>query len=258
MPFLFDKLIFGPVFSRRLGISLGINLLPEDSKICNFNCIYCECGWTDSVLTNKIELPTREQFYNQLDSKLQQMRNDNSALDVITFAGNGEPTLHPQFAEIIDDTIALRDKYFPKVKVAVLSNATMLASPKIVAALQKIDQNILKLDSAIESTINTINQPLTRYKLETIVENLKQFNGRLIIQTLFIRGIVKNKMVDNTTKEEIEMWLKLIQDIKPLQVMIYTIARETPLSDLEKISVAQLNEIALQVNKLGIGTQVSG
>ena len=257
--FLFDKIIFGPVKSRRLGVSLGINLLPRGKKVCNFNCIYCECGWSQPVETEGGYLPGRSEVYEALASKLQEMKIKNQPPDVITFAGNGEPTLHPEFPGIIDDSILLRNRFFPKTKIAVLSNSTMITKPSVKDALQKVDQNILKLDSAFELTIHTNNQPKVNVKVDDLIDNLSRFSGNLIIQTLFVRGNINGKMIDNTTKEEVDAWLEALAKIKPSEVMIYTISRDTPTeSSLSKVPPEELKKIAKQVEKLGIKTQVSG
>lgn len=253
--FLFDSIVFGPIRSRRLGASLGINLLPTGSKFCSFDCIYCECGWTDKKQNGK--LPSREEVKKYLDEKLKDMKTKGEELDVITYAGNGEPTMHPQFASIIDDSIELRDKYFPWARIAVLSNSTMLNKPNVVAALKKVDQNILKLDSAFDSTITLLNQPRVKFSAEELVKNLKSLEGNLIIQTLFLRGDYEGKTIDNTTEKEVSSWLELVKDIRPKEVMIYTIARDTPAVGLEKVSLKELKAIAARVEALGIPVQVS-
>jgi wyosine [tRNA(Phe)-imidazoG37] synthetase (radical SAM superfamily) len=206
--FLFDKIIFGPVKSRRLGVSLGINLLPNRKKVCNFNCIYCECGWSQPVESEGGYLPSRNEVYEALASRLQEMKVKNQKPDVITFAGNGEPTLHPDFSGIIDDSIKLRNNFFPEAKIAVLSNSTTIANTKVKEALLKVDMNILKLDSAFDLTVSIHNQPRVNIKVEELIENLRKFNGRLIIQTLFLRGTFNGKTIDNTTPEEINAWLE--------------------------------------------------
>jgi wyosine [tRNA(Phe)-imidazoG37] synthetase (radical SAM superfamily) len=255
--FLFDDIIFGPVKSRRLGVSLGINLLPVKRKICNFNCIYCECGWTKDINKAPTQLPSRKDVYDALDLKLSEMKSKNQAPDVITYAGNGEPTLHPDFPGVIDDSIILRDKYFPEAKIAVLSNATTINDPHIKSALLKVDKNILKLDSAIDSTVKIHNQSMVN--VEDLIKNLSLFGGKVIIQTLFIRGAYNGKIIDNTTPDEINAWLKALERIKPLEVMIYTISRDTPAGgQLEKVPVKELREIAALVELLGFKTQVSG
>jgi len=257
--FLFDKIIFGPVKSRRLGVSLGINLLPSTKKVCNFNCIYCECGWTQKLKNETGDLPAREEVYKALEAKLSSMKKKHQRPDVITYAGNGEPTLHPEFPGIIDDSIKLRDKYFPEAKIAVLSNSTAITKPRVKEALLKVDSNILKLDSAFDLTVKIHNQPRVNVKVAELIENLKKFNGRLVIQTLFLRGTYNGKVIDNTTPAEISAWLKAIEMIKPSEVMIYTISRDTPEGgQLNKVPLKELRRISSLVNKLGIETQVSG
>jgi wyosine [tRNA(Phe)-imidazoG37] synthetase (radical SAM superfamily) len=257
--FLFDEIIFGPVRSRRLGVSLGINLLPTKRKICNFNCIYCECGWTSDIEKVKDKLPGRSDVYRALEQKLIEMKASNEHPDVITYAGNGEPTLHPEFSGIIDDSITLRNKFFPKAKIAVLSNATNITNPGIISALLKVDQNILKLDSAIGPTVQLHNQPKGTFNVAELIENLSKFNGNVIIQTLFLRGTYNGSIIDNTNSGEINAWLKALVKIRPSEVMIYTISRDTPVGEhLKKISLKELKEIAAKVEKLGIKTQVSG
>ncbi|MEA4975125.1 MAG: radical SAM protein [Paludibacter sp.] len=254
--FLFNNIIFGPVKSRRLGVSLGVNLLPVDAKICSFDCIYCECGFNTTM--QESPLPTREQVSVTLEAKLQEMVAANELPDVITFAGNGEPTLHAQFEGIIDDTIALRDRYCPEAKVSVLSNSTRMHKPAIFRALQRVDNNILKFDSAIDKTVQRLDRPSGKqFSVEWQLEQFKKFNGNLIIQTLFLRGRLADGIIDNTTEEEVSAWLEALQIIRPKQVMIYSIDRETPTKGLEKISLETLNLIAARVRKVGIEVSVS-
>jgi wyosine [tRNA(Phe)-imidazoG37] synthetase (radical SAM superfamily) len=257
--FLFDKIIFGPVKSRRLGVSLGINLLPNRKKVCNFNCIYCECGWSPSIEKEGGFLPRREEIYEALASRLQEMKVKNQKPDVITFAGNGEPTLHPDFSGIIDDSIKLRNKFFPEAKIAVLSNSTTITNPSVKDALLKVDMNILKLDSAFDKTVRIHNQPRVNVSVDELIENLKKFNGKLIIQTLFLQGKYNGMIIDNTTPEEVNAWLEALERIRPAEVMIYTISRDAPEGGLlRKVPVEELKHIASRVEKLGIQTQVSG
>ncbi len=256
--FLFDKIIFGPVKSRRLGVSLGINLLPTDVKVCSFDCIYCECGFTPKEYEKKVTLPMRDEVREKLEKKLVKMIAGKQLPDVITFAGNGEPTLHPEFAGIIDDTIELRNKFAPRARIAVLSNATMIHRKPVFDALLKIKDNIQKLDSAFEQTVKLLDCPNENFSLERTVEQLLAFHGKVIIQTMFVRGSFKGQKIDNTTEEEISAWLELIKKINPLQVMIYTIARDTPIDTLEKVPVKQLNSIAERIREAGFETQVSG
>jgi wyosine [tRNA(Phe)-imidazoG37] synthetase (radical SAM superfamily) len=256
--FLFDKIIFGPVKSRRLGVSLGINLLPTNVKVCSFDCIYCECGWTPKKYEEKAILPERGEVREKLETTLKQMVANNQLPDVITFAGNGEPTLHPDFAGIIDDTIELRNKLTPNARIAVLSNATMLHKKSVFNALLKIKDNIQKLDAAFEETIRLLDCPNGNFDLNKVVQQLENFNGKVIIQTMFVRGSFKGNIIDNTSEKEISAWLGLLTKINPSQVMIYTIARDTPINTLEKIPLQQLNSIAERVKNIGFDVQVSG
>ena len=254
--FLFDNVVFGPVYSRRLGVSLGVNLLPDNSKYCNFNCIYCECGWTEIKKGEKIVLPKREVLIARLSEKLKELKGTVNEPDTITFAGNGEPTVHPDFAAIIDDTIEIRNKYAQKAKISVLSNASMLHKPKVVVALKKIELNIQKLDTGIEETFYQINQPAAGITFKKVVEGLLAFDGRLILQTLFFRGEYNGHFIDNTSEGELKAWLSLVQKIHPEYVMIYSIDRGTPAKNLEKIGKSELNAIAAKVEEAGIKTAV--
>ncbi len=256
--FLFPEMVFGPVNSRRLGRSLGVNLLPGDCKVCNFNCIYCECGWTDYAGRVSLEMPDRADVYQELEKRLAELKDRGEAPDVITFAGNGEPTLNPDFQGIIDDTLFLRDKYFPDAGVAVLSNATTCGSPGIREALMKVDYNILKLDSALGTTIKLNNRPSSDIDPAQLIEDLSAFDGNVIIQTLFVRGSIDGVEVDNTTPEELFAWLEALEKIKPAEAMIYTISRDTPSgSKLVKVPIEEMETIAMMVEDLGIKAQVS-
>jgi wyosine [tRNA(Phe)-imidazoG37] synthetase (radical SAM superfamily) len=256
--FLFDKIIFGPVKSRRLGVSLGINLLPTNIKVCSFDCIYCECGFTPKEYAQKISLPTRKEVREKLEAKLLEMMAEKQLPDVITFAGNGEPTLHPEFAGIIDDTIELRDRITPKARIAVLSNATMIHKKPVFDALLKIKDNIQKLDSAFEETVKLLDCPKGNFSLQQTIEQLIAFNGKVIIQTMFLRGSFKGETIDNTTEKEISAWIELIKKINPMQVMIYTIARDTPVDTLKKVPLEELNLIANRLRNEDFDVQVSG
>lgn len=254
---LFHSTIFGPIHSRRLGTSLGINLSPIDGKICTFDCIYCEAGY-NSQGAGTSGLPKREDVYIQLEEKLQKMYDNGEQLDVITFSGNGEPSIHPEFEGIIDDTIALRDKYFPNVKISVLCNSTRLGDNRVVSALKKVDNNILKLDSAITETMRLIDQPANpSFTSENVIEEIAQFGKQCIVQTMMLRGYHNGKRVDNTTKEEIEVLLKAYKRINPREVMLYSIDRKTPEEALEKVPVEELNAIADIFRANGIDVQVN-
>jgi wyosine [tRNA(Phe)-imidazoG37] synthetase (radical SAM superfamily) len=255
--FLFDKIIFGPILSRRLGISLGINLLPLESKLCNFNCIYCECGWTPGKQESKTLFHTRQLIAQELEKTLDEMSINYEDLDVITYAGNGEPTMHPDFEGIIEDTIKIRNKYFPRVRIAVLSNATRIHKDSIFRALNRIEDNILKLDSVIPETIRLLNDPKGHYCVDEIIENLKKFKGNVNIQTMFVKGKFKGQIVDNTTEDELTAWIDALNQIKPKQVMIYTIARDTPAPDLVKVNLSELEKIGQRLEKEGFIVHIS-
>ena len=248
---IYPSPIFGPVHSRRLGISLGINLLPADGKVCSFDCIYCECGFNKDHRPT-LPQPSREEVARKLEAKLQAMQAEGQLPDVLTFAGNGEPTCHPHFAEIIDDTIRLRDKYCPKAKVCVLSNSTFIHRQQVHDALMRVDDNILKLDTIDPLYINKVDRPNGTYDVKAIVERMKAFNGHIIIQTMFMRGECNGASVDNTGEAFVGPWLDTLKSISPQQVMVYTIDRETPAQGLEKATHEQLDAIRDRVIALGI------
>ena len=248
---IYPSPIFGPVHSRRLGISLGINLLPADGKVCSFDCIYCECGFNADHRPT-LPMPTRELVAQKLEEKLKQMTTDGQLPDVLTFAGNGEPTCHPHFPEIIDDTIRLRNQYCPKAKVSVLSNSTMIHRQQVHDALMRVDNNILKLDTVNMIYINKVDRPNGIYDVQTIIDRMKAFNGHIIIQTMFMRGDYNGESVDNTGEDFVAPWLEAVKAIKPQQVMVYTMDRETPAQGLLKASHEQLDNIRDRVIAMGI------
>lgn len=249
---LFSDIIFGPVQSRRLGVSLGINLLPRDGKVCSFDCIYCECGLNKQGKGSD-RLAERDEVKRLLRQKLEEMVSNHHLPNVITFAGNGEPTLHPEFEAIIDDTIALRDQLVPECRIAVLSNSTMITRPAVVRALLKVDDNILKLDAGTTEMMRRIDRPnQPHFSIDTLIPQLQQFNGKCIIQTLFVRGEIEGQRIDNTTPEELRLWVEHIRQIAPQKVMLYSIDRKTPFSSLEKIQSKELHTIALPIQQMGI------
>lgn len=249
---IYPSPIFGPVHSRRLGLSLGINLMPADGKVCTFDCIYCECGF-NADRRPRLKRPTREEVAAALETKLKQMKADGRMPDVLTFAGNGEPTAHPQFAEIIDDTIRLRDTYCPEAKVSVLSNATQAMRPEVHKALERVDNNILKLDTVSQEYIETVNRPTyPTYDVREIIEAIRSFNGHAIVQTMFMRGTIDGRDVDNTGEEYVGPWLEAVKYIAPQKVMLYTIDRETPDHDLKKAAPSVLDAIRDRVRAMGI------
>lgn len=254
---LFHSTIFGPIHSRRLGVSLGVNLMPNDGKICSFDCVYCEAGY-NAQGPGKDGVPTREAVKKGLKKKLEAMKAEGSALDVITFSGNGEPTIHPQFKEIVGDVMRLRDTYYPEAKVSVLSNATMAGKPSVVEALKKVDNNILKLDSARPATMRAINQPVSSGVIpEGIIGDLKAFEGQCVVQTMMLRGEHGGVKIDNTTDEEIDALVAAYKEINPRSVMIYSIDRKTPEEHLEKVEKEELERIGARIKAAGIDVQVN-
>lgn len=253
---IYSSPIFGPVHSRRLGVSLGINLLPADGKWCSFDCLYCECG-LNSERRAKGSLPTRQEVREALEHQLQQMQQEGPRPDVLTFAGNGEPTLHPEFPEIVEDVTALRDHYFPEARISVLSNSTQITKEKIRKALLKTDNPIMKLDTVDTQYIHFVDRPQGNYAVNDIIRYLAEMGNKVIIQTMFMEGTYEGKSVDNTTEEYVTPWLEAIQKIGPRQVMIYTIDRETPVEGLRKATPAKLDAIALRVQNLGVSCSVS-
>lgn len=250
---LFDSIVYGPIRSRRLGVSLGVNLMPTDAKLCSFDCVYCECGWNQPVLHP--QLPTRQQVRDSLNTKLSTL---NTNLDVITFSGNGEPTMHPDFLGIIQDTCALRDQYCPNAKVSVLSNSTQLGRVEVVQALKLCDNRILKLDSAIDATMRLIDKPVNPHlTVAQVMEWLQQFDGDFTLQTCFLRGDYHGQVIDNTTSEELAAWYQAVEILHPKQVMIYVIDRATPLQTLEKIPAEQMQAIAKPLLDKGIEVIIS-
>lgn len=257
MTALFEDVIFGPVRSRRLGLSLGVNLLPVHAKICSFDCIYCECGW-NAERRGVMRFNSREEVRERLQEVLERMVGESTPPDVITFAGNGEPTMHPDFEAIIDDTIALRDRLCPSAKISVLSNATQLHREEVCRALRRVDNNILKLDSAFDRTVQLVNQPRqAHYTVADVVARMRPFEGQMILQTMFLRGEHGGEKIDNTTPEEVAAWLKLVAEIRPRQVMIYSLDRDTPCQSLVRVERDELQAIAHQVEALGIVCSVA-
>lgn len=254
---LFHSTIFGPIHSRRLGASLGINLSPVDGKVCSFDCLYCEAGY-NSQGPGKSGLPSRESVRTLLEEKLKAMAKVSAPLDVITFSGNGEPTLHPEFDGIVDDTVVLRDKYYPQAKISVLCNSTRLDNEEVCRGLLKVDNCILKLDSALTPTMRLIDRPASpSFTCEYLIPQLKKFGDQCIIQTMMLRGNHDGKHIDNTTPEEIKALIEAYKTIGPAEVMLYSIDRPTPESDLQKVEKEELEAIADQIRKEGIKVLVS-
>lgn len=255
--FLFDDLIFGPITSRRLGNSLGINLLPLEAKFCNFDCVYCECGWTKNKAMVNAKFPASHEVVNALIERIQEFSEKEKCIDSITFAGNGEPTLHPQFPQIINDVVLVRDLMLPDTKISVLTNATMLHRPEIVEALMLIDKPILKLDAGTDEVFNQINNPKGNYSIASIKSQLAKFRGELCIQTLFFKGEIDGVIIDNSTEKEIDAWTKHIVDLNPKEVMIYSLDRNTPADNLVSLNYLELMKIAEGLKPYHIKTLVA-
>lgn len=253
---MFHSTIFGPIHSRRLGVSLGVNLLPDDGKICSYDCLYCEAGY-NAQGAGTTGMPTREQVRHDLEAKLANMSNAGDPLNVITFSGNGEPTLHPDFPGIVADTIALRDKYYPDAKVSVLTNGTQAHKPDVAAALRRVDNNIIKLDSAIRPTMRALDRPSNpAYGPEEAMAAIAPLADSCIVQTMLTRGTHDGRRIDNTTPAELDALIEAYRKLMPREVMIYSLDRPTPEKSLEKVSREELNAFGDRVRALGIEVQV--
>ena len=248
-----EKTVFGPIFSRRLGSSLGINLLPENGKICNFDCIYCECGWNKDG-RDDTKLPSAEKVRKALEAKLQRCQADDIPIDSITFSGDGEPTINPEFPKIIDDTIRLRDQYYPDSKITVLSNATMAHKPEVFAALCKVDNPTMKIDAPTNELIEKINHPAPGYDIHRVVEALKRFEGNFIMQTMFLRS----KDFDSADPEVLNGWMDIVRVLRPREIMVYTIDRPTPEEGLQKFTVDEMHRLVQPLNDEGFLIQIKG
>lgn len=255
---LFHSTIFGPVRSRRLGVSLGVNLSPDDGKVCSFDCIYCEAGYNKQG-HGSTGLPSRSKVATDLRLKLQQMRESGVLPDVITFSGNGEPTLHPEFGGVVEDVITLRNEFCPDAKVSVLSNATMIGNKRVADALKTVDNNILKLDSAVESTMRLIDVPQQPgFSIDKVVEQLAEFGEQCIVQTMMLRGEHEGQIVDNTSHEEVTALIEAYRRIRPREIMLYSIDRSTPEENLQKVELEELRAIASRIEKeSGVKVQVN-
>lgn len=245
--------MFGPIHSRRLGSSLGINLLPTKGKLCNFDCVYCECGWNKDGRGDR-RLPTAAELRSTLEEKLKECRDAGTPIDSITFSGDGEPTLNPDFPEIIDITISLRDKYFPQAKVSVLSNATRIFRDEVFEALRKVDNPILKIDAPTDVLAARINQPQGEYHVEDVVADLMRFEGNFVLQTMFLRS----PSFDSSSPEVLDGWMNIVRKLKPREVMVYTLDREAPAERLEKFSVEEMRTLVKPLIDEGFTVQIRG
>lgn len=251
----FDDIVFGPIHSRRLGSSLGINLLPRDGKLCNFDCVYCECGWNADGRCHAV-LPTTEQVKEALAAALTHCMENHIHVDSITFSGNGEPTIHPQFSEIVDVVCTLRDSLMPSAKISVLSNATMLDRKEVFVSLAKIDNPILKLDSCSDDDVKYVNRPSGAYSVRKVMDAMAAFEGNFILQTMFMKSKVAN--FDSTSRERVEAWQSAVRKLRPREIMAYTLDRETPDKTLEKVTVEEMEAIARPLVDEGFNVKISG
>lgn len=248
-----EETVFGPIFSRRLGSSLGINLLPEKGKICNFDCIYCECGWNRDGRDDTV-LPTAAKVRTDLERMLQRLVNEHTPVDSITFSGDGEPTLNPEFPQIIDDTLRLRDTYEPDAKVSILSNATRAHIPEIFAALCRVDNPIMKIDAPTNELVAKINNPAPGYDVQRVIEALKQFNGNFILQWCLLRS----PDFDSSSPEVVGPMLDIIRLLHPREVMAYTIDRPTPAQNLTKVTPDEMRSLLQPLIDEGFQVQIKG
>ena len=250
-----EETVFGPIFSRRLGTSLGINLLPQKGKICNFDCIYCECGWNKDGRNDTV-LPTAAKVRADLENMLEHLRRQEVKVDSITFSGDGEPTLNPEFPQIIDDTLALRDQLAATAKVSVLSNATRVHLPEVFKALCKVDNPIMKIDAPTNELIARINKPAPGYDIARVVEALKQFKGNFILQTCMLRS--KEYDFDSSRPEVLDGWMEIVRQLRPREIMVYTIDRPTPAQGLEKFTVEEMTALVQPLIDEGFKLQIKG
>ena len=249
----FDEIVFGPIRSRRLGSSLGVNLLPSKGKLCNFDCVYCECGWNKDGKSDG-RFPELKDIEAALEEKMSRAAAEGVSVDSITFSGNGEPTIHPAFAQVIDVTLRLRDRYFPQAKVSVLSNATMIGRKDVADALMRVDNPILKIDASSDELVRKINKPAGSYRLAEVVENLRKFEGRFVLQTMFLRS----EEFDTASPEALAAWMDIVRELKPREVMVYTIDRETPDKSLGKYTVDEMKAFVQPLVDEGFEIQIRG
>ena len=249
----FDEIVFGPIFSRRLGSSLGVNLLPSKGKLCNFDCVYCECGWNKDGIAER-RFPLLEDVEAALEEKMARAAAERAPVDSITFSGNGEPTMHPDFPKIIDVTLRCRDRYFPNAKVSVLSNATLIGRDAVAQALMKVDNPILKIDASSDELIGMINKPVGTYRLEDTVQAMMKFNGNFVLQTMFL----KSPDFDTASPEALARWMDIVRKVRPKEIMVYTIDRETPDKSLQKYTVDEMTGFVRPLLEEGFKIQIRG
>lgn len=249
----FEDIVFGPIRSRRLGSSLGVNILPAHGKMCNFDCVYCECGWNRDGAGDKA-YPRLADVAAALEKRLGELSQQGIPVDSITFSGNGEPTMNPDFAAIVDKTIQLRDRFYPSAKVSVLSNATMVGRESVFDALKKVDNAIMKIDASTDELIEKVNKPTGVYRLETVIEGLKKFEGNFVLQTMFLRS----DEFDTSAPEALDRWMDIVRELRPREIMVYTIDRETPDKTLGKYTVEQMAQMVRPLLDEGFDIQIRG
>lgn len=246
-----EDTVFGPIRSRRLGSSLGINLLPVRGKLCNFDCIYCECGWNADGREDR-KLPSVAEVSAALEIALKRCKAEGTGIDSITFSGDGEPTLNPGFPQIVDAVIELRDAYFPEAAVSVLSNATTAWRPEIFAALRKVDNPIMKIDAPSDGLAAKINRPAPGYDLNRVIRSLEAFKGDFVLQTMFL----KSDDFDSSEKAQLDDWMNVVRRLKPREVMVYTIDRPAPMQGLRKFTERQMRELVAPLVAEGFNIQI--
>ena len=249
----FDDIVFGPIFSRRLGSSLGVNILPSKGTLCNFDCVYCECGWNKDGIADR-RFPTYEEVVTAFEDKMSSLAAEGTKVDSITFSGNGEPTMHPDFPKIVDAVLDCRDRFFPQAKVSVLSNAYLVGRPSIAEALKRVDNPILKIDASSDELIGQINKPVGHYRLDEIVSALKGFEGNFILQTMFLRS----PQFDTAAPEVLSRWMDIVRELQPREIMVYTIDRETPDKSLGKYTVEEMTALVQPLLDEGYKIQIRG
>ena len=249
----FDDIVFGPIISRRLGSSLGVNILPSKGKLCNFDCVYCECGWNKDGVADR-RFPTYEEIVSAFEERMSSLAAEGTRVDSITFSGNGEPTMHPDFPKIVDAVLECRDRFFPHAKVSVLSNAFLVARPSVAEALKRVDNPILKIDASSDELVRLINKPVGSYHLDDIVHALRGFEGNFILQTMFLRS----PDFDTATEEALQKWMDIVRDLRPREIMVYTIDRETPDKSLGKYSVQEMTDMVRPLIDEGFNIQIRG
>lgn len=249
----FDDIVFGPIVSRRLGSSLGVNILPSKGKLCNFDCVYCECGWNKDGVSDR-RFPTFEEILSAFEDKMSYLASSGVKVDSITFSGNGEPTMHPDFPRIVDAVLGCRDRFFPHAKVSVLSNAFLVGKPSVAEALKRVDNPILKIDASSDELVRKINHPVGPYRLDQIVSALKGFDGNFILQTMFL----KSPEFDTASPEALQRWMDIVRELHPREIMVYTIDRETPDKSLEKYTIEEMTAFVQPLLEEGYNIQIRG